>query len=90
MHNASELMVADRNASAEPRSSNLVNEHQVARSLAVSVASVRRWRLLKAGPKYIKIGAAVRYKPEDIRSWIESQPAGGSDPTSRDRHEVHA
>jgi predicted DNA-binding transcriptional regulator AlpA len=55
----------------------LLNEHDVARITGLSVASVRRWRLLRQGPKYIKIGAAVRYKTEDLTSWLESRPTGG-------------
>jgi predicted DNA-binding transcriptional regulator AlpA len=55
----------------------LLDEHDVARITALSVASVRRWRLLRQGPKYLKIGAAVRYRTEDIRTWLESRPAGG-------------
>ena len=56
---------------------SLLNEYDVARLTALSVASVRRWRLLRQGPKYLKIGAAVRYKPEDISAWLESRPSGG-------------
>jgi predicted DNA-binding transcriptional regulator AlpA len=56
---------------------NLLNEYDVARITGLSVASVRRWRLLRQGPKYLKIGAAVRYKPEDLASWLESRPTGG-------------
>jgi predicted DNA-binding transcriptional regulator AlpA len=55
----------------------LLNEHDVARITGLSVASVRRWRLLQQGPKYIKINSAVRYKTEDVRTWLESRPAGG-------------
>lgn len=55
----------------------LLNEHDIARITGLSVASVRRWRLLRLGPKYLKIGAAVRYKPEDIAAWLESRPSGG-------------
>ena len=55
----------------------LLNEHDVARITGLSVASVRRWRLLRQGPKYLKIGAAVRYKAEDISAWLESRPSGG-------------
>lgn len=55
----------------------LLNEHDVACLTGLSVASVRRWRLLRQGPKYLKIGAAVRYKPEDISAWLESRPSGG-------------
>jgi predicted DNA-binding transcriptional regulator AlpA len=55
----------------------LLNERDVARLTGLSVASVRRWRLLRQGPRYLKIGAAVRYKPEDISSWLASRPTGG-------------
>ncbi|MEK7750864.1 MAG: helix-turn-helix domain-containing protein [Acidobacteriota bacterium] len=55
----------------------LLNEREVARITGLSVASVRRWRLLRQGPRYIKIGAAVRYRPEDLMAWLESRPAGG-------------
>lgn len=55
----------------------LLNEHDVARITGLSLATVRRWRLLRQGPKYIKIGAAVRYKPENLAAWIESCPSGG-------------
>jgi predicted DNA-binding transcriptional regulator AlpA len=56
----------------------LLNERTVAEMLGISVATVRRWRLLRQGPTYIKIGAAVRYKPEDIAAWLESRPTGGT------------
>lgn len=61
----------------------LLNEHDVARITGLSVASVRRWRLLRQGPKYLKIGAAVRYKPDDITAWLESRPSGGGHPEAR-------
>ena len=63
----------------------LLNEHDVARITGLSVASVRRWRLLRQGPRYIKIGAAVRYKPEDISAWLASRPTGGEQPQSENR-----
>ena len=57
---------------------SLLNEHDVARITGMSLASVRRWRLLRRqGPAWIKIGAAVRYKPEDVSAWLESLPSGG-------------
>ena len=64
-------------ATANNTVETLLNEHDVARITGLSVASVRRWRLLKQGPKFIKLGAAVRYKPLDISLWIESRPSGG-------------
>ncbi len=59
---------------------NLLNEHDVARITGLSVASVRRWRLLKQGPRYLKLGSAVRYKPEDVYRWLETRPTGGERP----------
>jgi predicted DNA-binding transcriptional regulator AlpA len=64
-------------ATASTSLETLLNEHDVARITGLSVASVRRWRLLRQGPKYIKIGAAVRYKPEDVAEWLKTRPAGG-------------
>jgi predicted DNA-binding transcriptional regulator AlpA len=56
-----------------------MTEHDVARITGLSVASVRRWRLVRQGPKYLKIGAAVRYKERDLSAWLESRPTGGGD-----------
>jgi predicted DNA-binding transcriptional regulator AlpA len=67
----------ERESVAKERLQSLLNEFDVARVTGLSVASVRRWRLLRQGPKYLKIGAAVRYKPEDLTSWLESRPTGG-------------
>jgi predicted DNA-binding transcriptional regulator AlpA len=56
---------------------NLLNEYDVARITGLSVASVRRWRLLRQGPTYLKIGSSVRYRSEDISAWLASRPTGG-------------
>ena len=59
----------------------LLNERDAARITGLSVASVRRWRLLKIGPRATKIGAAVRYKPEDVKAWLDTRPTiGGGHP----------
>jgi predicted DNA-binding transcriptional regulator AlpA len=55
----------------------LMTEHDVARVTGLSVASVRRWRLLRQGPRFLKIGSSVRYRPGDVQAWIESRPTGG-------------
>lgn len=59
----------------------LLNEYDVARVTGLSVASVRGWRLLKQGPRFLKIGAAVRYRSEDLASWLASRPTGGASTT---------
>jgi predicted DNA-binding transcriptional regulator AlpA len=71
-------------ATANNSLETLLNEHDVARITGMSVASVRRWRLSSAGgPKYLKIGAAVRYKPEDVSEWLASRPTGGGPEAAR-------
>lgn len=59
----------------------LLDETDVSRITGLSLASVRRWRLLRQGPKFIKIGAAVRYRREDIAAWLASRPTGGGQET---------
>jgi predicted DNA-binding transcriptional regulator AlpA len=48
----------------------LLNDHQVAERCQLSVSTVRRWRLLGTGPKYLKIGYSARYKPEERRARV--------------------
>lgn len=56
---------------------DLLTEHEVSRQLHVSVASLRRWRLLHRGPRFHKVGVLVRYRPEDLEAWLAGQLAGG-------------
>jgi len=55
----------------EPELETLLTEHEYARVTKRSVASVRRDRLLRQGCPYVKLGALVRYRPEDVRAHIE-------------------
>ncbi len=55
----------------------LLNEYDVARITGLSVASVRRWRLFRQGPQYLKIGSSVRYRQSDISDWLSARPTGG-------------
>ena len=50
----------------------LLTEHDVAKCLKVSVATIRRRRLLQQPPDWVKIGASVRYKTESVQRLIES------------------
>ncbi len=53
----------------------LLNEREVASSCSISVLTLRKWRSVKRGPKFIKISNLVRYRPEDIDAWIAEQKA---------------
>jgi len=56
---------------------SFLNEQEVSKRLNVSVATLRRWRLEKRGPTFVKVGALVRYRPEDLDSWVAALPTGG-------------
>jgi predicted DNA-binding transcriptional regulator AlpA len=51
----------------------LLNEREVADSCSISVLTLRKWRSQKRGPQFVKIGALVRYRPEDVDAWIAAQ-----------------
>ena len=55
----------------------LLNEHDVARITSLSIASVRRWRLLDKGCPFVKIGSSVRYVRSDVEDWLRSLPRRG-------------
>jgi predicted DNA-binding transcriptional regulator AlpA len=55
----------------------LLNEHDVARITGLSVSTVRRWRLMGMGPRYLKISSAVRYTKDSITEFLATRPTGG-------------
>jgi predicted DNA-binding transcriptional regulator AlpA len=57
---------------------NLLTEEEVALQLHVSLAALRRWRLEGRGPRFIKVSALVRYRPEELEQWLASRPTGGA------------
>jgi predicted DNA-binding transcriptional regulator AlpA len=56
-----------------------LTEHEVAALLKVSVATIRRRRLFRQPPDFVKLGASVRYRREAIQRLIEGseQRMGG-------------
>ncbi len=48
----------------------LVNDREIARLLGLSVGTIRRWRLLRRGCPYVKLGTSIRYCVADVRKWI--------------------
>ncbi len=50
----------------------LVNEAEAALMLSLSVKTLRRWRWAGKGPRFLKLGAAVRYDQGDLAAFIEA------------------
>lgn len=55
----------------------LLTETEVSKQLKVSLAALRKWRVARRGPQFLKIGPLVRYRQQDIDLWLESLPVGG-------------
>ena len=47
----------------------LINEYEAAQLLGLSVSTLRNWRFAGVGPKYYKVGRAVRYDRNDLRQF---------------------
>lgn len=48
----------------------------VAEYLQVPDKTLIQWRWLGTGPKFHRVGRHVRYRWEDVVSWLESQASG--------------
>jgi len=49
------------------------NQVQLARRWSLSPRTLERWRWLKQGPGYIKIGGRVLYALEDVEAFEKAQ-----------------
>ena len=56
----------------------LADEDAAAVFLGLSKKTLRRWRWLGRGPAWTKLGAGgvVRYRPEDLRSFVSAGARG--------------
>lgn len=50
----------------------LLNQDQAAEVLGVSPRTLESWRYNGGGPRFYKLGQAVRYRAEDLDAWIEA------------------
>jgi len=73
--NTSQL--SERESVATSHLEGLLDEHAVAKFFGVSVATIRRWRWLRTGPKFHKLGASVRYRLADLEAYLRRTPTGG-------------
>jgi excisionase family DNA binding protein len=48
----------------------LLTETEVAKQLRVSLAALRKWRVMKRGPQFLKVGSLVRYRQADVDQWL--------------------
>ena len=49
---------------------DLVSAAAIAEKLGIPTGSLSQMRYLGTGPKYIKVGARVRYRMSDVETWL--------------------
>jgi predicted DNA-binding transcriptional regulator AlpA len=62
--------------------SPLLNEKQAAEFLGINPGTLGVWRCTRrynGGPRYLKIGRAVRYRLSDLEQFAESRASGGEE-----------
>ncbi|MBX7531706.1 helix-turn-helix domain-containing protein [Qipengyuania sp. 1XM1-15A] len=52
------------------QTTSLLNPVEAARFLALSPKTLARWRWAGKGPKYIKLGSAVRYSMDELAAFV--------------------
>ena len=50
----------------------LLSTPDVARITGRSVSTLEKDRLFGTGPAFVKIGRLVKYRPRDVREWLQS------------------
>jgi len=51
----------------------LLDERQAAQTLNLSPKTLQKWRVVGGGPPFVKLNAAVRYRPEDLQAWLDAR-----------------
>lgn len=59
---------------AKLRSQSMLTEAQASKMFGISKSTLRTWRWQKKGPRYYKSGRMIRYKMEDIDTYLVGQP----------------
>ena len=57
-------------------STPLQDERELAARLNVSISTLRNWRVARRGPRFLKLGRAVRYRESDIAEFMAAGERG--------------
>jgi predicted DNA-binding transcriptional regulator AlpA len=57
----------------------LIDEHEAAALIGVTASTMNSWRVKRVGPRFVRVGRLVRYRPSDVRSYIDEKLVHTSD-----------
>jgi excisionase family DNA binding protein len=52
--------------------SPMLSTEEAAKYCGLSKRTLEKWRVEGGGPRYVKLGRSVRYRPTDINEFVES------------------
>lgn len=56
----------------------MLTRRQLAARLNLAEHTLAVWAVKGTGPKFLKVGRAVRYRWSDVEAWLEAQTCGGA------------
>ena len=62
-----------------------LTEREVSDLLGLSVATLRAWRHRGQGPRFLRLGRAVRYLPADLEDFVRASAVDAGTESSCDR-----
>jgi excisionase family DNA binding protein len=57
----------------KPQLDDLLTVPEAAAALKVGRGTLDNWRVLGAGPRYVKFGRHVRYSKNDLAAWVAAK-----------------
>lgn len=51
----------------------MLNEKEVAARWSISPRTLQAWRLKGGGPRFVRLGRAVRYMVQELEQWVANQ-----------------
>jgi hypothetical protein len=60
------------------RELEVLTEKDLAAVLQMQPQSLADWRHRGFGPRYLKLGHMIRYRPTDINAWFDVNTGGGA------------
>ena len=69
----------------QPAAVKHLNQIELSRRWSLSPRTLERWRWLREGPVYLKIGGRVVYRLEDIEAYEGEQRRSGASAAARAR-----
>lgn len=49
----------------------LLDQRAMSEMVGITTKTAETWRTRGFGPSYIKVGSLVKYRPSDVRAWMD-------------------